>query len=322
MGKLRPELFLSIPEVGFIPWAITGNRMPPYFDPEPLQQKYFHQYVQDGDIFLATMGKAGTMWLSQIVHLLKHKGDDSYNHLQEHLGYMEMLRYPDDIVEERIARENKKRTPGVPMSWFSHKFPNVNNYGFNVKKHPKVKYIGIAREGKEVVRSLQPFINAHSKEQRAMWGGFPPPMDKQGALKFITDDIPDFYFGYLEAWWAVRHEPNVLLLHFSDLKADLPGQVKRIADFLGIDPTAYVDKVLEKASFKYMKANPKKFLVRIGKNLEFLAVDEGGHIRSGETGGLGSYFTAEMNATWDQANARHWGAADPAMVAFASQGYR
>jgi len=160
----------------------------------------------------------------------------------------------------------------------------------------------------------------HSKEFRALWGGFPPPMGKLEAMKLITNDLPDFYFGYLKAWWAVRHEPNVLLLHFSDLKVDLPGQVKRIAEFLGIDPTAYMDKVLEKSSFKYMKANSKKFLLNTGKNLDIVAVNDGGHIRSGETGGAGSFFTAEMNATWDQANARYWGDADPAMVSFASQG--
>ena len=35
-------------------------------------------------------------------------------------------------------------------------------------------------------------------------------------------------------WWAIRDLPNVLLLHFAELKADLPGQIRRIAAFLDI----------------------------------------------------------------------------------------
>ena len=51
----------------------------------------------------------------------------------------------------------------------------------------------------------------------------------------------------------------MLLVHFADLKADMPGQIRRIADFLDIA----VDEdrwpaILEHCSFDYMKRNAAK----------------------------------------------------------------
>ena len=40
IGKLKPTLFLHLP-MGFIPWALTGNIMPPYFDPTPFAADEF-----------------------------------------------------------------------------------------------------------------------------------------------------------------------------------------------------------------------------------------------------------------------------------------
>ncbi len=35
--------------------------------------------------------------------------------------------------------------------------------------------------------------------------------------------------------WAIRHLPNVLLLHLDLMKRDMPGEIRRIADFLGTE---------------------------------------------------------------------------------------
>lgn len=39
----------------------------------------------------------------------------------------------------------------------------------------------------------------------------------------------------MQTWWDHHHHPNILLLHYSDLLADLPAQIARIATFLGIE---------------------------------------------------------------------------------------
>ena len=138
-----------------------------------------------------------------------------------------------------------------------------------VKKYPKVKFLAMARNGMDVVRSFFPFFNGHRPDFKATWGGWvtiltlhpPPPYSLQrlippftcprfrvrrfppsypDAMTCLKDFLPggtlDFlYFGYINDWWPYRHEPNVLLLHYSDAIKDLGGTVKKIAKFLGVD---------------------------------------------------------------------------------------
>ncbi|MFN2378395.1 MAG: sulfotransferase domain-containing protein, partial [Candidatus Binatia bacterium] len=48
--------------------------------------------------------------------------------------------------------------------------------------------------------------------------------------------------------------PNVLLVHFNDLKADLGGEMRRVADFLGVQvPEAQWPAVVERCTFESMR---------------------------------------------------------------------
>ena len=49
--------------------------------------------------------------------------------------------------------------------------------------------------------------------------------------------MADMYWKYVKQWWPMRDEPNVLLLHYSDVKRDLAGAVSRIASWLGVELT-------------------------------------------------------------------------------------
>jgi aryl sulfotransferase len=60
----------------------------------------------------------------------------------------------------------------------------------------------------------------------------------------------------IRSWWAIRHLPNVLMVHFEQLKTDMPGQIRRIAGFLDIPiDGATWSAILTYCSFDYMKAN-------------------------------------------------------------------
>ncbi len=48
--------------------------------------------------------------------------------------------------------------------------------------------------------------------------------------------------------------PNVNFVHFSDLKADMPGEIRKIAGFLGIEPSSW-QAVLDHCTFDYMNAH-------------------------------------------------------------------
>lgn len=118
---------------------------------------------------------------------------------------------------------------------------------------------------------LWSLFNHHQKTTEAFYyalnntpGLIGPPLEKP------LDNVVDYYEQWLEkdghpfwsqfenvkSWWAIRNLPNVLLVHFSDLKRDLEGETARIAKFIDIQP----DKdtwplILEHCSFDYMKAH-------------------------------------------------------------------
>lgn len=67
-------------------------------------------------------------------------------------------------------------------------------------------------------------------------------------------------WGYYNSVWAMRKETNVLLQHFSDLKADPAGCNRRLAKFLEVECSEeLLSKVTELTSFSWMKKNESKF---------------------------------------------------------------
>ena len=75
--------------------------------------------------------------------------------------------------------------------------------------------------------------------------------------------FPPMLFGFVAAWWPLRHADERAAVHFSDMKADHEGSVRKIARFLGFEPTAKQwPKILEYTSFAWMKAHEDKFELR------------------------------------------------------------
>jgi len=269
--------------------------MPPFVDDAPLHEANFHRWAKDGDVVIASSMKSGTMLLHQIVRLLRRGGRDDDERLQNAAGTIELLKYPGHSLETRLAEQNaiRERSGLANQQWFTHQTPDnstANMYGLDPAKHPSIKYVSIHRNGKEVVRSAMHFFNAHSSQFRAMWGGFPPPVPSpEDALDLFTNGVPALYFEHVAKWWAVRNAPNVLMLHFTDVIADKPGTVKRLAEFLGIELSEdLLAAVVEKSSHAYMQKRAHKFVVHFGRpGEEFQMVGEDVHIR--KSGGIHSH---------------------------------
>jgi aryl sulfotransferase len=77
-------------------------------------------------------------------------------------------------------------------------------------------------------------------------------------------------FDHVVSVWSHRSEPNVLFVHYSDLKADLESEMRRVAAFLGvaIDEERWPDLV-ERCTFDGMKR-------RSGEIADFDALFVGG----------------------------------------------
>jgi hypothetical protein len=102
-----------------------------------------------------------------------------------------------------------------------------------------------------------------------------------------------------------------LITTFEDLKADLPGEVKRIADFLSTNELRYDTKerikaAIDRSTYAYMNEHESQFDEKLSKStrneacgLSANAGMSGGKIRAGTTQKfLSDSLTSQITQTW------------------------
>lgn len=204
---------------------------------------------RDGDVVVASYAKSGTTWVQQIVGQLIHDGADNVP-IRDLSPWLDYRLSPPDTLD-RLEAQTHRRVVKTHLPLDALTFS------------PKARYLYVARDGRDVAMSL----HHHHLEGNALWyellnadpdAGPPMPRPDPDARAYFRhwldhDGQPFWpYFENVASWWAVRDLPNVRLIHFNDLKADLPGQVRVIADFLGCEIPA---ATLEHSTFGYMKAH-------------------------------------------------------------------
>lgn len=210
---------------------------------------------RDDDIIIGTYSKSGTTWLQQIVSQLLFNGAESLP-VSEMSPWVDLRVPPKEVKLPMIEAQTHRR--------FLKTHLPVDALVFS----EKAKYIYIGRDGRDIAWSLH---NHHLNANEAWYdalnntpGRVGPPIGPPAATtleyfeNWLDNDGAPFwsFWENVRSWWDIRKLPNVHLVHFGDLKADMEGQIRRIADFLDIPvDDALMDRVLEHCSFDYMKAN-------------------------------------------------------------------
>jgi aryl sulfotransferase len=186
------------------------------------------------DVVIATHAKAGTTWTQQIVAQLIFGGRDGLDVAT--LSPWLDLRVPPKEVKLRALEAQRHRR-------FIKTHLPVDALVFS----PEAKYIYVGRDGRDVVWSLYNHHASVSDDWYRWYNdtpgrvgpplGPPPASIRQYFLEWLERDGHPFwsFWDNVSSWWAIRHLPNVLFLHFADLKRDLPGQMRRVAAFLEIE---------------------------------------------------------------------------------------
>jgi aryl sulfotransferase len=213
---------------------------------------------RDDDIVISTYAKSGTTWMQQIVAQLLF-GPDGDLEVAEMSPWLDLRVPPKSVklpvVEAQTHRRFLKTHLPVDALVFS----------------PRAKYLYIGRDARDVVWS---FHNHHVNANDVWYSALndtpgrvgppierPPPDVRQYWREWLARDGYPFwsFWDNVRTWWEVRTLPNVLFVHFTQLKRDMPGQMRRIAAFLDVpvDEERW-PKIVEYCSFDWMKSHATK----------------------------------------------------------------
>jgi len=211
------------------------------------------RYRED-DIVVATYAKTGTTWTQQIVGQLIFQGQEGT--LFDTSPWVDFRAIPLELVLETVEAQKHRRFLKTHLPLDALVFS------------PKVKYLYIGRDGRDMAWSL---YNHHAGFTSKAYDLINNVMGRVGPeLEPPKGDVVEYFrewlggkgglpigvsfWEHVQGWWNARHLPNVLLLHFNNLKADLPGQMRHIAQFLNIEiDEAKFPQMVEHCTFDYMR---------------------------------------------------------------------
>jgi aryl sulfotransferase len=261
---------------------------------------------RDGDIVIGTFPKCGTTWTQRIVDLLVFQSPDvrPFGELSPWLDSTIFNPLEQDLATLRAQTHRRFIKSHLPFD--------------ALPVWDTVKYIYVGRDGRDAELSWQnheegflpEFIARSAARAMALaaeHGGAPAgppparPKDPRAYLLQWFDELdaaldapgeaaPNL-FSFAATYWRERKWPNLLIVHYNDLKEDLEGEMRRISDFLGIDtPQSLMPSLAAAATFETMKKDGEALLPNVKQ-----AFDRGADrfLNKGRSGRWREYLTRE-----------------------------
>lgn len=226
--------------------------------------RYFAR--RPGDIVISTSYKAGTTWMQTIIAYLLHPDGDLPMPATHLSPWLDTRFYPLELILNQLADQTIRRCikTHLPLDGLPY--------------YDDVQYIVVARDPRDVFMSLLNHWGNHTREFHQMLDSIPgrvgdtfPVFDPdvsarwqdwttRGWFEWESDGYP--YWSHLhhcKTWWEFRHLPNVRLVHYNDLLANLEGEMRSIAAWLGIEvPEMRWPHVVDACRFETVKRDPEK----------------------------------------------------------------
>ncbi|XP_064489145.1 sulfotransferase ssu-1-like isoform X2 [Ornithodoros turicata] len=281
----------------------NGYRLSKAFDKKLLQSALDYEPTAD-DIFVVTYPKCGTTWTQHIAYLIFNGG-------RKPMDGLEFLRNSPFIEMLGAESMTTMRRPGMAKSHFPFSMMPYS---------PEAKYIYVCRNPKDCCVSF--FY--HTK-------GFSGYEFRNGTFETFFDifykgetDFGD-YFDHILSWYEHRNDPNMLFLHYEDMKSDPKENVLKIARFMGngyyrhlLDDPQFLEDVLKGSDVKAMKDYTNDQLadfftkpfkegeedvpagLRLFHKLTQSAPSDAKLVRKGIVGDWKTHFTEDMNEKMDK----------------------
>jgi aryl sulfotransferase len=224
--------------------------------------------ARPGDIVVSTAYKTGTTLLQTIVTNLIFPIGDMPGPVTTISPWLDMRLVPLGEVRAALADQSHRRCIKTHLPLDGLPF------------FDEVKYVVVGRDPRDVFMSLLNHWSSHTPEFYEMINGAPGRVGDEfptfqndvhttwrewitrGWFPWETDGYPYWsLLHHVKTWWDFRHLPNIELVHYSDLRTDLEGQMRRIAAYLEIDlPEVLWPRVVHACQFETAKANPEKIV--------------------------------------------------------------
>jgi aryl sulfotransferase len=201
---------------------------------------------RDGDIVISTPPKCGTTWTQMVCALLIFQTPDLPAPLTELSPWLDMLTRSRDAVVADLEAQTHRRfitthTPldGLPFvdrvtyicvgrdprdvgcSWDNH----MTNLDIGAVLEARQAAVGLD-DLAELMPDGPPARPDSEIERFMMWVDNQTELNSAGGLQALLHHQTTF--------WEVRDRPNVILMRYEDLKADLGGEMRRLAERLDL----------------------------------------------------------------------------------------
>lgn len=230
-----------------------------YVSPDEDSGRWDRFPFRQGDIVISARSKSGTTWVQMICAMLIFQTPDLPAPLSELSPWLDSLITPLADARARLEAQQHRRfikshTPldGVPID--EHATYIV------VARHPLDMAVSLYHQGGNLDRArirqltgqpepvLSPQPRAPVREWLLAW------IDNDASPTEEMDSLPGVMWHLSDAWRR-RHEPNVILIHYDDLLADLEGQMRRLARLLHIQVSEQVwPALVDAATFTSMSS--------------------------------------------------------------------
>jgi len=224
------------------------------------------------DIVIATYPKCGTTWTQRIVGMLVFQSTD-----------------PRDLTEISPWLDSRIFTPVEAdlalLAAQTHRRFIKSHLPFDcLPVYEEVKYIHVARDGRDACMSFHNHLTGFTSAMLERMAGL--VAEDGGGGRVVPDDPRAYFlqwiseaenggtadtsfFDFENSYWRERQRPNLLLVHYNDLKADLAGEIARISEFLDIDtPPALLADFARAAEFSKMKSQGAQIMAKLAMAFE------------------------------------------------------
>ena len=232
------------------------------------------------DIVISTPPKCGTSWVQMITALLIFQSPELPAPVSTLSPWLDVRWAPKSQVLADLDKQTHRR------------FIKTHTARWGLPIADGVTYICVGRDPRDVALSWDDHMANVDRTVAGMKiiaaaaidGVDPPPrpdpppedVDQSAQAKFwrwvLDDTSPTIVMSsllatvdHVQSFWAVRDADSTVLLHYDDLKADLAGQMRSLADRLGIEVATHLwPSLVKAASFEEMRSKPSMTAPEVG----------------------------------------------------------